>query len=407
MADPNMTSSPAETWAVFVESNTTGNGEELIAKAREHGLTPLLITSNAARYLFHEKVRTIVTNTLDADHVLAVVRSSLPKGSVALVTSTADRHLQVAASVAASLGLRGPDPEAIARCRDKGVQRQVLAGTGVSVPEFFVVTRPDEAERAAEILGSSVVVKPVNGTGSVGVRWCATPAHAREHTAALLTDSFDQRGEPRAARVLIEKAVWGREFSVEILAGAVVGVSETHLGELPTFVEIGHDHPATLDRRDFVAVVKEAVAALYALGLDHQDAHVELRLDDAPTVIEVNPRLPGGFITTLVKLATGVDMLDAHLCQLTGAGVDLTPTLHQAAAIRWDLTTRVTSYDPAGGSDPHIILDGTGTESTVKSPFGDFRDRKNYAIGTGYSPIVAANRAEQALIRHSLEKLHP
>jgi len=99
-----------------------------------------------------------------------------------------------------------------------------------------------------------------------------------------------------------------------------------------------------------------------------------------------------------LRILRGADQLSADL---VGAGRP------GAAAIRWDLTTRVTSYDPAGGSDPHIILDGTGTESTVKSPFGDFRDRKNYAIGTGYSPIVAANRAEQALIRHSLEKLHP
>ncbi|MDQ1566305.1 MAG: hypothetical protein QOF96_1185, partial [Actinomycetota bacterium] len=55
-----------------------------------------------------------------------------------------------------------------------------------------------------------------------------------------------------------------------------------------------------------------AVAALEALGLGFGPAHTEIRLGRrGPVVIEVNPRLAGGRIPTLVLLATGIDLVGA------------------------------------------------------------------------------------------------
>lgn len=390
-----MTAAP---WAVFVESNTTGHGEEMIHTARRMGLRPVLVSEDPARYSFHEDVEIRLAHTDDSADVLRVV-GGLPDGPVSLVTSTSDRYVATGARVAAALDLPGPDPDAVTRCQDKGRQREQLADCGVGVPEFAVVTDPDVAAAAAATIGVPTVVKPVTGSGSVGVRLCRSPAEAAAHARRLLSDAVDERGNPRAPRVLVEQAVPGREFSIEILAGVIVGITETHLGNPPSFVEVGHDHPAQLSTEESVRLSADAVAAVVALGLDRQNAHVELRLDGRRAwVIEVNPRLPGGRITTLVRLATGIDMVENHLRHLTGAGVNALATRHRAAAIRFVLgSPDCPPRGCTGGAPATGVVEAWLDRSAVRRErFGDFRDRIGYVIAVGDDTPTAAARADTA-----------
>lgn len=382
-------------WAVFIESDTTGHGREMIDAARRLGLRPVLITADPARYSFHEDVDVRSADTTDPAVVLRAI-NSLPKGRVTLVTSTADRYAGISAQVAAALDLVGPDPEAMASCDDKGRQRDQLADCSVSVPEFSVVTDAAGAAEAASQLGCPVVVKPVNGSGSVGVRMCCTIAETAEHMDRLLGEPTDDWGNTRAPRALVERAVPGREFSVEVLAGVIVGITETHLGRPPHFVEVGHDHPAQLTTAEAARLSAEAMGAVIALGLARQNAHVELRLNDNFVwVIEVNPWIPGGHITTLVKLATGIDMVENHLRHLTGAGVNTWATRHRAAAVRFTLNKpefRPRECGPGTG----VVEADLDPRPAPDSPFGDFRDRIGYVIAVGDDTPTAAARAETA-----------
>jgi S-sulfo-L-cysteine synthase (3-phospho-L-serine-dependent) len=382
-------------WAVFVESETTGHGEEMIHAARRLDLRPVLICADPSRYSFHEDVEIRLADTADPGVVVRAI-DSLPQGNVVLVTSTADRYVGISAQVAAALDLRGPDPDAIALCQDKDRQRERLADCSVSVPEFSVATEPEDAAEAADRLGCPVVVKPVNGSGSVGVRLCCTPAQAADHVKHLLSEGTDEWGRPRAPRALVERVVPGREFSVEILAGAIIGITETQLGSPPSFVEVGHDHPAQLTTEQAALLSAEATGAVMALGLARENAHVELRMNNNQVwVIEVNPRLPGGHITKLVKLATGIDMVENHLRHLTGAGVNMLATRHRSAAIRFALDKpefRPPECAPAIG----VVEAQLDLRPTPAHHFGDFRDRIGYVIAVGDDTPTAAARAETA-----------
>src|SRR5207237_148005 len=82
-----------------------------------------------------------------------------------------------------------------------------------------------------------------------------------------------------------------------------------HLGRLPSVVECGHDFPV-----DGLPPGAAALAAIEALGLGFGPAHTEIRLGRrGPVVIEVNARLAGGRIPTLVRLATGIDLIGATI----------------------------------------------------------------------------------------------
>ena len=379
--------------AIFVESNTTGHGYELMRRATELGMQAVLVSADPSRYDFHDAVQVIRIDEVDTESVLSAI-SGL-RATPELVTSTSDRHLGVSAEVAASLDLRGHPPNAVIDCQNKETQRRKLADSAVSVPDFIAAGDPGGAYEAAARLGDQVVVKPTRGSGSVGVRLCADPDQAAAAAAAILLSDAAPGGQ--VDRVLVERAVPGREVSVEILAGGIVGITESRFGAPPSFVEVGHEFPAQLTRTQRAAISATAMGALVALDLEHGEAHVEIRFDDVQAwVVEVNPRLPGGRITTLVRLASGIDMLTEHLQFLRGMGSVTFPTRHRACAIRYIMKSDLPGPTRRPAEPISGLVEAELAREIDDEVHGDFRDRVGHVIAIADDTATAASRAETA-----------
>jgi len=285
----------------MVESNTTGTGRTFAGAARARGLRPVLLSTRPDRYpwVVEDDVDVARADTTDATSVAAVARAAAEDAVLAGLVTSSEYSVAVTARAAARLGLPGADPAAVERCRDKRRQRLALRGAGVAVPAFAAANSPEEAVEAAAAIGFPVVVKP---------------AEVLDHAAGLLAVRHDERGQPTIGAVLVEQHVTGPEVSVETFGTEVVGITAKHLGRLPSFVECGHDFPV-----DGLPAGAVALAAIDALGLGFGPAHTEIRLGRrGPVVIEVNPRLAGGRIPTLVHLATGIDLVGATIDAVTG-----------------------------------------------------------------------------------------
>ncbi|NEE13291.1 ATP-grasp domain-containing protein, partial [Streptomyces sp. SID7499] len=301
-------------WFAFLESNTTGTGREFCATARARGMRPVLLTRDPGRYPYaaQDGVATRILDTGDLPAVIDACAALAADGGLAAIASSSEYFVASAARAAAKSGLPGPDGDAVARCRDKDLQRQALAAAGVAVPAFRAVEGVTEALAAADEIGHPVVLKPVSGSGSTGVRLCRDRDETEQWARETLCRATDERGNPVPARFLVEEAVDGPEFSVETFDGAVVAVVAKHLGAEPYFVEAGHDVPAPVPATTAEALGDTALRSLAALGLGWGAAHTELRLTArGPVVIEVNPRLAGGMIPVAVRAATGVDLVAA------------------------------------------------------------------------------------------------
>ena len=371
----------SEPWFVLVESNTTGTGRDFALAARRHGLRPVLVTRDPARYTYVAELDldVRVVDTTDEDAVLAACRDLGPLRGIG---SSSDLFVRTAAAAGRRLGLPVPDPEAIARCRDKAETRRCLSEHGVPVPEFTVCRTVEEAEAAA---AGPVVVKPSQGTGSQGVRACADAAEAGRWARELLAS---------APVILVEREIRGPEYSVEVLDGMVVGVTAKHVGDAPYFVETGHDLPARTPA--VPALESVTLAALRAVGLTTGPAHVELRLDgDLPHVIEINPRLAGGLIPRLIQHATGRDLIDEVVAGAAGLPARTAERLDRYAAIRFlvppeGLVTSVTGVEEAARL-PHVVeavcTAAPGDRLTVEH---SFKDRRGHVI-------AVADRAEDAV----------
>jgi argininosuccinate lyase len=386
----------------LIESNTTGTGRLFARAAANLGYEPVLLCADPARYPYaaEDSLRVEVLDTADFDAVLAACRALDPAG----VTSSSEYYIATAAAVAAALGLPGAKAEAITACRDKARQRATLAAAGVPGPGFRAVESVDDAVAAADDLGLPVVLKPVSGSGSIGVRLCKDADEVAGHAAALLSQAVNERGTPVPGRLLVEELAVGPEYSAEAFDGRVLGVVAKHLGDPPFFLEVGHDFPAPLSHDDTAAVHAVAEAALEALDLCFGPTHVELRLTPSgPVIIEVNPRLAGGNIPELVRHATGVDLVTEAIRLVTGGRPHLDATRDRRSAIRFLLSPAAGTLEAVEGADRAATVDGVVDVRVTRSPGeavtrgGDFRDRIGHVLTCAKTANEATVAAEAAL----------
>ncbi|MEU4250217.1 ATP-grasp domain-containing protein [Amycolatopsis sp. NPDC026612] len=391
-------------WFVLVESNTTGSGRRFCAVARTRGLRPVVLAADPGRYpyLTGDGVDHLTVDTGDQDAVDGAC-ARLARDGVAGVTSSSEYFIAAAAAAAAGLGLPGPSATAVRDCRAKDRQRALLVAGGVAVPAFRVVDGAAGAADAAAALGLPVVVKPVAGSGSTGVRLCATAAETADAVAGLLAGA-DERGTPRERRVLVEEYARGPEYSVETIGDAVVGVTRKHLGPAPFFVETGHDFPAPLAEAERTAVERTTLRALHALGLGWGAAHTELRVTPrGPVLIEVNPRLAGGMITAVVEEATGIDLVACCVDLACGRPPSLAPARAAAASIRFLVAERAGAVTAVRGIPAAQRMPGVRAVAVTVEPgtrIGEltqsFRDRLGHVITTAGDVARAASVAESA-----------
>jgi biotin carboxylase len=385
---------------LFIESNTSGTGRLFVRAAREMGLRPVLVTAAPGKYAYLAQAdapEVVVLPRVDDEALDELVRARFGGGaSVAGVTSSSEYWIATAAALAARLGLAGPDAAAVHAARDKSHQRRVLGAGGVGVPAWRAVDSVADAVAAAREIGFPVVLKPVGGSGSVGVRACAGVEETERHAAALL-------GPDGGGRVLVEALVEGAEFSVEMFSGRVVGITRKHLGAPPAFVEAGHDYPATLSAGDAAALESAVLRGTELLGLGWGPLHWELRMrGDEAVVIEVNPRLAGGFIPELVRHAQGIDLIRQTLRLVVGLAPELAPSAHRHASIRFLFAPGDGPLAGVEGLEDARGMPGVVDAALYRAPGdllevrGDFRDRIGHVVARGDGDAETAALAERA-----------
>jgi S-sulfo-L-cysteine synthase (3-phospho-L-serine-dependent) len=323
-------------WA-FVESNTTGTGAIALHRLRAQGDDVAFVTRDRGRYPFLDGIRVIDAETNDAAALASSVRALSPDAVVTFSTF----YVAPVARLAADLGLRFLAPHAAETCHDKIAARRGLCTAGVPGPRFWVVDSVSAAAALADEVPYPCVMKPAADSGSNGVLRLDDARQFREHFDRLTAAVTNDRGQAQSSSVLVEELLDGEEFSVESITWAagetqVFGVTRKQLSAPPHFVELGHDLPADLTSEDRLAIEAHVRRALDAVGFDFGPAHTELRLTaQGPRIVEINPRLAGGMIPELVRLATGVDLIDGYLRALVGEAAPLAATRHGRASIRF------------------------------------------------------------------------
>ena len=203
------------------------------------------------------------------------------------------------------------------RCADKVLSKHAMRDAGIPTPDFFAFSETafkqlgaaDTLPAIEERLGFPVVVKPADQGSALGIRF-APDAGA---VPAALVAAFSY-----SHKVLLERAIDGRELAVSILGDEALPIVEAiPIGEdfydFEARYEIGRTAfvcPAELDAEVTARAQALALEVHRLLGCRNL-SRVDLMLDrdGAPWVLEVNT-VPGMTETSLLPQAAdaaGVD----------------------------------------------------------------------------------------------------
>ncbi len=247
----------------------------------------------------------------------------------ACLAIAADCHPTVA-YLCQELGLPGISPTIANSCRQKSLTRKILAESGVPQPQSFEVGTLEDARRCLQSLGGRGVIKATDNSASRGFALLEAPdalspevfesACASGTTGNVLIEEILIPRKDCVAELSVEtiwhegKMYWlnwvDRLFRSDLKFFPAIDVQDYH--NINWAVEIGHINPAV-----HPVSVKQAIRDMIehagrAIGMHEQHGgHVlkaDIMLTDAgPVILELTPRLSGGWDSSRTTPSRGAD----------------------------------------------------------------------------------------------------
>lgn len=388
---------------ILVEGGIRGLGQLYVQAAKCLGLHPIVLSADPAQYdyLATENIEAVSVDTGSLD---ALVRECSRIGAthdIAGITSPREAFYAIAGKLCQHFGLPGPNPTSIERCCDKFNQRRLLAEAGVPVPAYRLAANATEVESAAAEIGLPVILKPVAGSGSRGVRLCRTFEEVAEHTTYLLGGMQVSRSSPR---ILVEEFAQGPYYTADTMGNEVIAIGAGDFGPPPHFVYREYTFPAPLTDEEHKRIADISLSCLRALDLGWGPTNIELRwTEHGPVVIEVNPRLAGTPDPQLIQLAHGVDLVTQHIKLVIGDECDLRKRHSQTASARFLVPDRAGTLDRIDGADQAAGVPGVAEVTWyIKPPTpiimkGDCQDCIGHVIAASPNPTQTSAILQRAV----------
>lgn len=316
------------------------------------------------------------------------------------VISFTESGVEIAALICEQLGILGNPGIAVRLSRDKNAMRQLIAQRSMPLVRFKRCTSAEQAREFFHQVGSSVILKPVNGSGSEGVSYAGNVAAIG---AAWV------RASKYSDAVLAEEFLVGPEYSVEALSldghHQCVAITEKLTTDAPYFIETGHQMPADLSPQAKASIEAVVVDLLDAIEHRLGPSHTELRLTPAgPRVIETHTRPGGDFLPVLVERSYGVDLVRKTLTHLSGKTLllDSAALPQRYSAIRFFILSNVVI---TGVSGLDSVTKLPGVEQVVCDavvgdeigPLTSSDSRQGFIVVTGDTLREAQDRVEAAM----------
>jgi biotin carboxylase len=391
-----------------------GANDETVQKAKQLGLHVLLLQH-------HSKLSAEQTRLADVVRVLdytewaevePAARALWQSPGFSAALSITEAGLENAGRINDLFSLGGTGYEVARRIRDKWAMRLHLAERDPAAVGAAPLLKREDLDVFAAGHGYPFIVKPADGTASLGVFRVAAPADADRVWAEV-----ERLRGTRTDRIstlfvlqdfLMEEYVDGPEFSVESFSFAgrhvVVAITEKFV-DPHHFAELGHAVPARLEAAVAEEVRERVRGFLDLIGIRDGVCHTEVRIGvRGPAIIESHNRIAGDAITDLVNGAYGIDLVAYAL----GWPFGLVPELPGTPEARAGASTRFLVGDPGrvesvdGVEEALRCEDVLAVRLSVKPgdvvrPLRDNWDRLGLVAVTGPDATAAIGRGAELI----------
>lgn len=265
-----------------------------------------------------------LVSTTDKLAVLEVARRENVDGVLAYAS---DPAAPTAAFVAEALGLPGSPYRSVDILCNKDKFRAFLAENGFSTPRARGFSSVDEAEKAilAGEFGRDLIVKPVDSSGSKGVSRIMNGTGAAQKLEYAMHFS-------RSGRVIVEEFVekYGYQIAGDglSLGGKLVFrcFANDHFDPRSAnpFVPIAASFPYNMPDEVQAKIHSEIQRLLDLLEMGSSTYNFDMRIDRDYNVylMEVAPRSGGNYIPDVIRMATGVDLVECSVRAALGLTVN-------------------------------------------------------------------------------------
>ncbi len=340
-------------------------------------------------------------DTFDVPGNLAAARALKKKYTIAAAVAIAADCHETVAEVGKSLNLPVIDPNISRRCRYKIKTREILSQAGIPQPRFKLVQSLSEAKSFFRKLKRPMAVKSTDNSGSRGFSKIEMEKEMTEEVFETARNS-GTTGKVIVEELLVPVKNKIAEQSVETLwcDGKMYWlnwVDRLFRADLHFFphahwsgyqkvgwgVELGHINPAIHDPAYKTTVFESVYRAGVALGMKREKgAHILkadiLLTEKGPFILELTPRLSGGWDSPASTPARGADFIGGAIQLALGKKLDL------------DLWTHYFEF-----KNPNLF---SAVTASIKKGAQDCIDRK-FALGVGGAREEALIQANQNLKR--------
>lgn len=393
---------------LFIETNPVGL--DVILEAKKLGHFVFFITSDLGYYLRDTTINNHplgmvdkileVPSTYYIESLISYIEKYLPYKEIEAIITLSEIHSNVVAHLAKHFEVAGLSPEAADLARNKYLTRETLSEFNIPSPQYKYVETLEEALDSVNSIGYPVIMKPINGTGSLFVR----VNHSEKDVKAYFEESenikYFGRSVPKNKGFLMEEFIGGELISVETVSfkgsHQIIGITRRQLEGYPYFIEVESIFPAQIAQEK--EINKLTVDILNSLGINFGFCHLEFILSsNGPIFIEINPRLAGGVIPKLMELSRGINisknLINLYLYEeinLNGKSINVTGSYHFTSK-KEGILNEILGWEEIKSRESvqeSIFMKPLGSElKGLKSNF----DRLGYVIIKGESETVVSN----------------
>ncbi|HED17579.1 MAG TPA: ATP-grasp domain-containing protein [Gammaproteobacteria bacterium] len=285
-----------------------------------------LVVSQGEHALVNQLDQGMHVDFSDPDLAIQKIRKRLQQTPVQGVIGTDDTTIEIAAQLAARLGLRHNTPAAARLSRRKDLARQQLQQANLPLPDTWLIDRQQPLADQISPVRFPCVAKPLSLSGSRGVIRADNPTSLQQ-TLLRIGKILDQEGladEYERQHILIESFLPGPEVAFEGLLSngelrALALFDKPDPLDGPFFEETYYITPSRHPPELMEKVRQRVDQACQAYGLREGSVHAECRLADGDAwILELASRTIGGQCARLIQFATGRSLESLILSHASG-----------------------------------------------------------------------------------------
>lgn len=386
---------------IFIGTNKSGSSREATRAAEKLGYMTVLFTNNEIqiqqRKDYPDIHKMILIDISNIQTMKAEIRKLLETGlEIKTIVSFIDPYVHIASILCDEFCQNYTSSKAIEIMEDKEKTRDFLIDQPYS-PKFFSI-KPNEP--FSNNIEFPLVVKSPKSTGSKDVLFAENESQLNKHLSSL------QKNKP-GETIMIEEYIEGPQFLVEAIVykrqAYIIGIIEQEITQGLRFIITGYGVLAEAPINIEIGIEDVLHSIVKAFDIENGTMHLELRLTDHGwKLIEINPRISGGAMNTMLHAAFGISLVEETLKLFLGEKPNIEPKYRKFIFTKYVILERKGVLERVIGRAKATKSRGVLTvyikpkKGTLLTPPLSMGHRYAYVIAEGATSIEAKNNATNA-----------